>query len=168
VLAENPTDVEARLGEASVHASAGRTEEELRLFREVLRDRPDRLDVRAQLMAAEMDAGRWTEARSELQTMLRAAPEDPRLRFLHSVALDRTGAATEAARELGKARSLGLTFREETALCGHLGLPAPSPRAPPESRPAPLAPRPARGAIRSPSRPAVRRPGSKPAGRKRK
>jgi hypothetical protein len=171
VLAENPSDVEARLGEAGVHAAAGRTSEELAIYRAILADRPDRLDVRAQLMAAEVDAGRWPEALVEIGGMLASAPEDPRLRFLYSVALQRTGREREAPGELEQARALGLTFEHESALCRHLGLPEPPRRSTPSvSSAAPRTRRSVPPAPASKSRTrAPRRPAPKPhPARKRK
>jgi tetratricopeptide (TPR) repeat protein len=145
ILAEHPGEIEARLGEASVHAAAGRTTDEVRIYREVLEERPDRLDVRAQIIAAEVDAGRWPDARREIEKMLKSTPEDPRIRFLHAVAMRHTGAAANAAKEVDRARALGLSYEQETALCAHLGLPAPAPR--PAATPAPVRNRPTAAAI---------------------
>ena len=151
LLIERPGDVEAQLGEAAVHAAAGRVADELRVYRTVLADHPDRADIRIQLMAAEIDAGRWPEALREIASLLAATPEDPRLRFLHSAALEKTGAVSKGASELQRSRDLGLSESEEASLRGHLGLPdgpprkAPSP--PPRERPKARssAPAPSRG-----------------------
>ena len=130
VLAQHPEDPEARLGEAQVYALQGRSADETRIYRAILAERPERLDVRAQLIAAEVDGRRWPEARREIETLLKATPEDPRIRFLHSAALGATGQEAEGRREAERARALGLTFEQESALCAHVGLPPPAaPRA---------------------------------------
>ena len=59
--------------------------------------------------------------------MLRTMPEDPRLRFLRAVVLERVGEADLAKSERERARALGLPYDTERSLCEHLGLPAPPP-----------------------------------------
>jgi hypothetical protein len=104
-------------------------------------------------LAALVELGQWPSARGEIETMLARTPEDPQLRFLHAVALSKTGEAPSADDEREEARRLGLGYEREVALCEHLGLPPP-PR--PAVRPAPTVP-PGPAAELTPVRPAARR-----------
>ena len=141
VLASNPDDLEARLGAASVLGARGRTEEEVRAYRKILDAEPSHVEVRAHLVAALIAEGKWSDARHEIETMLTATPEDPQIRFLHAASLWKTGATSEGDAERGKARTLGLTWERERALCEHLGLPLPEPpSAAPSSTAAPAPP----------------------------
>jgi tetratricopeptide (TPR) repeat protein len=159
VLAVRPDDVEARLGKAAVLGAKAEPEKEVAVYRELLAEDEARTEVRAHLVAALVDLGNWPSAQREIEAMLTRTPEDAQLRFLHAVALEKTGAAPAAARERVEARSLGLSYEREVALCEHLGLAAPhrpvagAPGAPPAGgAPAPAPPRaPAR------AKPAARR-----------
>jgi tetratricopeptide (TPR) repeat protein len=185
VLALRPSDLDAWLGRAAVLGARAKPKEEIEVYRALLAEDDARVEVRAHLVAALIDLGDWTAARVEIEAMLVTTPEDPQLRFLHSVALTHTGEKESAARERDEARSLGLTHEREAALCLHLGLPAPpepavgeTPPTPPasrkRSRPTPKAKIAPRRTLRSPpvSRPPApkpRRGGSRPpAHRKRK
>jgi hypothetical protein len=168
-----PGNVDARIGRAAVLGATGHPEKEIAEYRRLLALAEDRTDLRAHLLAALLDAHAWTEAREEVEAMLRSMPEDPRLRFLHGVTLDRLGRPAEARDERDRSRALGLSYDSERALCEHLGLPAPPPRPSPETPvgeelPEPAAPRaskPARARTakrptRAPKRTAPARPKS--------
>jgi tetratricopeptide (TPR) repeat protein len=156
VLAARPEDVEARLGKAAVLGAKSQPKREVEVYRELLAEDEARTEVRAHLVAALVDLGDWPSARIEIEAMLSRTPEDPQLRFLHSVALTRTGRADLGGEEREEARRLGLPFDREVSLCEHLGLPAPEAPATPAGAPAarrPPAPRaaaqPARGSSKA-------------------
>jgi tetratricopeptide (TPR) repeat protein len=132
VLVLRPTDVEARLGRAAILGARAKPKEEVEIYRTLLAEDEARTEVRAHLVAALVDLGDWAAARVEIEAMLTRTPEDPSLRFLRAVALERTGRAPEARRERREARSLGLSYDREVALCKHLGLPPPPPPEPAE------------------------------------
>ncbi len=145
VLALDPKELDARLGKAAVLGAGGEVDREVAAYREILDEVPGRIEVRANLIAALIAQGRWPEARAEIETILEATPEDPSMRFLHSVALDRTGESSAAGAERDRARTLGLDAERERALCLHLGLPPPARVAPPPGHrlpPAPVPPAP--------------------------
>ena len=148
VLAVRPDDVEARLGKGAVLGARGRPKDEIAVYRKLLAEDAGRNEVHAHLLAALIDVGDWSGAKTEIDTLLAKTPEEPQLRFLHSVALTRTGERTKGDEERLESRQLGLSFEQETSLCKHLGLPPPEPPAPPEGV-APAA---------SPSTPEVRGP----------
>jgi tetratricopeptide (TPR) repeat protein len=125
ILAAHPQDLEARLGKAAVLGARSRPKEEVALYRQLLDEDEARSEVRAHLVAALVDLGDWSSARVEIEAMLSRTPEDPQLRFLHGVSLERTGATALGAADRDEARRLGLTYEREAALCQHLGLPAP-------------------------------------------
>jgi tetratricopeptide (TPR) repeat protein len=155
VLAARADDLEARLGQAAVLGARARPKDEIAIYRTLLDEDDARVEVRAHLVAALVDLGDWAAARIEIEAMLASRPEDPQLRFLHSVALDRTGEPTAADRERTEARALGLPFEREAALCQHLGLPTPAPLGgtvtpPKRSRARAVPARPRRRAARSP------------------
>lgn len=184
VLSGRPEDVDARMGKAAVFGARSRPKEEVEVYRALLEEDDARTEVRAHLVAALADLGDWAGARVEIEAMLSRTPEDPQLRFLHSVALARTGEPSLAEEEREEARRLGLPFEREAALCQHLGLPVPPrpavapveraapPLPPPPRRSAPATPaaRPAaRSRPRRPPRPrTARTPTRRPAARKRK
>ncbi|MGD0249915.1 MAG: tetratricopeptide repeat protein [Thermoplasmata archaeon] len=176
VLAIRPDDVEARMGKAAVLGSRSLPKEEVEVYRTLLAEDEARTEVRAHLLAALVDLGDWSGARVEIEAMLARTPEDPQLRFLHAAALARTGAKALGDEEREEARRLGLSHERETALCLHLGLPAPPPPVeaprvperpkpkpdqPPKSPPTPrarVAPaRRARPVPKAPTKPASRR-----------
>ncbi len=169
VLAAKADDLDARLGKAAVLGARAQPREEVALYRELLDEDEARTEVRAHLLAALVDLGEWRSALVEIDAMLLGTPEDPQLRFLKGVALEKTGDATRGAREREEARRLGLSFERESALCQHLGLPTPKPppsgSAPPALPPrAAAVPHPASGA---PEKAARARAGAKrPAPRK--
>jgi tetratricopeptide (TPR) repeat protein len=144
VLAVRPDDVEARLGKAAVLGAQAQPKREVEIYREMLSEDEARTEVRAHLVAALVDLGDWPSAQREIEAMLSHTPEDAQLRFLHSVALEKTGSGAAAERERTEARRLGLPFEREVALCEHLGLATPprSSRATPE--PATTAPAPSK------------------------
>ncbi|MCI4324535.1 MAG: hypothetical protein L3K00_01420 [Thermoplasmata archaeon] len=129
ILRASPGNVDARIGKATVLGATGKPEKEIEAFRALLAEKSARPEVRAHLLAALLDAHAWTEARAEVERMLEAMPDDPRLRFLHAATLERTATATEANRERERSRALGLPYESERALCEHLGLPVPAPPA---------------------------------------
>ena len=137
ILQNHPTDVEARLGIASVLGATGKTKEEIALYRRLLEEDSRRVDVRSYLVAAYVSLRDWTSARKEIEALLSHAPEDPNLRFLHSLALAQTDSNAEARRELDRARTLGITADRESALAHHLGVDPPTPPPPPASVNAP-------------------------------
>jgi tetratricopeptide (TPR) repeat protein len=164
-LAVDPANVDARIGRAAVLGATGRTQEEIRAYRELLQEDSRRLAVRAHLIAALIDTQAWREARQELESMLQATPDDPRLRLLHAATLTRTGEATGAGRERERARSLGLPYEAEKSLAARLGLdppPAP-PLPPPPPPPGPVVPRQAPARSDSEAGPEVPRPLPPPA-----
>ncbi|HYA57912.1 MAG TPA: tetratricopeptide repeat protein [Thermoplasmata archaeon] len=126
VLATRPDDLEARLGKAAVLGARARPKEEVEMYRALLAEDDARTEVRAHLLAALVDLGDWKGARVELEAMLSRTPEDPQLRFLHAIALERTGSSSLGNEEREEARRLGLTYEREAALCQHLGLPPPA------------------------------------------
>lgn len=128
-LATHPDDLDARLGKAAVLGARARPKEEIEMYRALLAEDDARVEVRAHLLAALVELGDWRAARVEVEAMLERTPEDPQLRFLHSVSLERTGEKGAAERERAEARTLGLSFERESSLCAHLGLPLP-PRPP--------------------------------------
>jgi len=128
ILASHPQDVDARLGKAAVLGARSRPKEEVALYRQLLEEDEARSEVRAHLVAALVDLGDWRSARVEIEAMLARTPEEPQLRFLHGVALERTGSASLGAADREEARRLGLTYEREAALCQQLGLsPPPKP-----------------------------------------
>ncbi len=127
VLADHPQDVDARLGKAAVLGARARPKEEVAVYRQLLEEDETRSEVRAHLVAALVDLGDWPSARIEIEAMLARTPEEPQLRFLHGVALERTGSAALGAADREEARRLGLPYEREVALCEQLGL-APPPR----------------------------------------
>ncbi|MFI5419143.1 MAG: tetratricopeptide repeat protein, partial [Candidatus Lutacidiplasmatales archaeon] len=133
VLEAHPGDVDAQMGNAAILGAAGHPEQELSVYRSLLGEAPERVDLRVQLIAGLIELGHWAEARDEITTMLLATPEEPRLRFLLSVALEKSGSPAAGRRELARARSLGLDFAQESTLCRQVGLPPPMPSAPPSS-----------------------------------
>ncbi|HTT73350.1 MAG TPA: tetratricopeptide repeat protein [Thermoplasmata archaeon] len=158
VLVLRPSDVEAKLGRASVLGARARPKDEIAIYRALLAEDEARTEVRAHLVAALVDLGDWASALVELDAMLRRTPEDPSLRFLRSVALERTGRGAEGRKERREARKLGLPYDREVALSKHLGIEPPPPPAPEEAV-APEAPaRPARRAPTRPARAAAKRP----------
>ncbi|MGC2035226.1 MAG: tetratricopeptide repeat protein [Thermoplasmata archaeon] len=128
VLSSHPTDVEAKLGRAAVLGAQGRALEEIAAYRSLLEEEPARTDVRAHLVAALVDLPDWMLAQAEIEKMLSATPEDPRLRFLYSVAIEKNGDPASAEQERDRARSLGLPIETERMLCERLGLPRPPQR----------------------------------------
>jgi Tetratricopeptide repeat len=135
ILTSHPQDIDARLGKAAVLGARSRPKEEVALYRQLLEEDSARSDVRAHLVAALVDLGDWRSARVEIEAMLARTPEDPQLRFLHGVALERTGSAALGAADRDEARRLGLPYEREAALCQHLGLPVPPRPAPTASAP---------------------------------
>lgn len=125
VLALHPDDLDARLGKAATLGARARPHDEIAVYRALLAEDQARLEVRAHLVAALIDLGDWRGARIELEALLERTPEDPQLRFLHGVALERTGSPREGLKERATARMLGLPYEREAALCQHLGLPIP-------------------------------------------
>ncbi len=169
ILATNPEDLGARLGEAAVFGARGRTDEEVRLYRNLLASEPTHLEIRAHLIAALIAENKWPEARDDIETMLESTPEDAQLRYLHAVALWKTGKQDAGDRERQKARDLGLVYDRERALCEHLGLPAPPPPTGPAPAPTPTAATPARTPRpKAPPRPAKTRATPTPKGAKRR
>lgn len=175
VLAAQPGDLEARLGRAAVRGASGDVDGEITDYRALLKEDRSRIAVRAHLIAALVAQARWPEASREISETLSATPEDPQMRFLHAVALEKIGRAREAAAEHARARALGLDPTRERALCEHLGLPppdlpleAPAPTPPPEGPNAPeLAETPPPRSVPQASRPrrASARPTPKPRAR---
>jgi tetratricopeptide (TPR) repeat protein len=182
VIALRPSDLDAWLGKAAVLGARSRPKEEIEVYRALLAEDDARVEVRAHLVAALVELGDWAAARVEVEAMLADRPEDPQLRFLHSVTLSHTGEKDAGVRERTEARALGLSFERESALCQHLGLPpppapaeagAPPPTAPSRARP-PRSGKPSRRA--GPARGATVRPAKarptgthrSPAHRKRK
>ena len=162
ILLVRPEDVEARLGKGAVLGARARPKEEIALYRKLLSEDEGRAEVRAHLLAALIDLNDWTGAKAEIEALLSKTPEEPQLRFLHSVALSRTGEKTKGEEERIEARRLGLSFDRESALSKQLGLPppvppttegAPSPSivpAAPRKRPPPRKARPAPARARPP------------------
>jgi tetratricopeptide (TPR) repeat protein len=125
VIAIRPADLDAWLGKAAVLGARARPKEEIEVYRALLAEDDARVEVRAHLVAALVELGDWEAARVEVEAMLSSTPEDPQLRFLHSVTLTHTGEKESGQKERDEARALGLTHERETALCLHLGLPPP-------------------------------------------
>jgi tetratricopeptide (TPR) repeat protein len=184
VISVRPADLDAWLGKAAVLGAREKPKEEIEVYRALLAEDDARVEVRAHLVAALVELGDWVAARVEVEAMLSATPEDPQLRFLHSVTLTRTGGKEAGERESEEARRLGLTYEREAALCLHLGLPppqapsisgdaAPVPRGTPRRRISPRPPTPRPPTTKPTSRHAVGTPKARstarrPANRKRK
>jgi tetratricopeptide (TPR) repeat protein len=178
VLSIRPEDVEARLGKAAVLGARARPKDEVAAYRKLLAEDDSRTEVRAHLLAALIDLGDWAGAKTEIEALLSKTPEEPQLRFLHSVALFRTGDKTKGQEERLESRRLGLTYEREVVLCQHLGLPPPEPPAPAETVPPPTpAPAGKKRALptkprrrptktlppaKAPARPAAQSPGASP------
>jgi tetratricopeptide (TPR) repeat protein len=158
-LAARPGDVDARLGKAAVLGARARPKDEIAVYRQLLAEDESRNEVRAHLLAALIDLGDWAGARAEIEALLAKTPEDPQMRFLHSIALSRTGEKPKGEEERFEARRLGLTYEREVALCKHLGIAPPEPPAPPES--AAMAPVPSPMPKARPARRKARRPTAK-------
>jgi tetratricopeptide (TPR) repeat protein len=151
VLEVSPDNLEARLGLAAAAGAAGKPAEEIAIYRALIEEDPSRTEVRAHLIAALVESARWSEATPVIETMLESTPEDARLRFLHGVALDKTGHESEGMKEIERSRRLGLEFETEQSLSLHLGLPVPTrppgvPKITVVGAPVPSARRPARRA----------------------
>jgi len=155
ILAVRPEDVDARLGKGAVLGARARPKDEVAVYRKLLAEDGTRNEVRAHLLAALIDLGDWTGARTEIEALLAKTPEEPQLRFLHSIALSRTGEKTKGEEERLEARRLGLAHDREVALCKHLGIPAPEPPAPAEGAEALV---PLTKPRKRPSRPTARLP----------
>jgi len=125
VLRHYPEDTDARLGKAAVLGATGDPKGEIKVYRELLEADARRVDIRTQLVAALIAVNDWKAARGEVERIMAAAPEDPQIRFLYSVTLEKTGSLEEGQRERTRARTLGLDPERERTLCSHLGLPAP-------------------------------------------
>jgi len=143
-LTIQPGGLDARLGLAAVQGAEGHVDKEIEAYEALLSEDAAQIAVRAHLIAALIAQGHWGRARDEIARMLREQPEDPQMRFLHSVALAKTGAVRESTLERDRARHLGLEPARERALCAHLGLPAPEiplvrTDIPPASEPLPVA-----------------------------
>lgn len=165
VLETSPDNLEARLGLAATAGASGKPAEEISIYHQLLEEDPGRIEVRAHLVAALVDGSRWSDVKPELEFMLEHSPEDARLRFLHGVALEKTGHETAGQQERERARGLGLEYEAERALCEQLRIPVPE-------RPAGLAPPPAAPRVVSPPprrrTPRKPRPSSKPSRRARR
>jgi tetratricopeptide (TPR) repeat protein len=122
---QEPDNLDARIGRAAALGARGRLEEEVATYRALLNEDPSRVAVAVQLVATLVDHHRWSEAKPEIERLLRRAPEDARLRYLHALALERTGDPGRALEARAAARRLGLTETAERGLLEHLGLPVP-------------------------------------------
>lgn len=131
VLKVRPDDVEARLGKAAVFNARQEPRREVEMYRHLLAENQARAEVRAHLVAALIDLKDWAGAQVEIEALLSSTPEQPQLRFLHSVALAHAGREDLASEEREEARRLGLTYEQESTLCQHLGLPPPPKPEPP-------------------------------------
>ena len=117
VLALDSGSVDARLGLAAAAAAAGDTTREVALYRALLLEQPGLTAARVGLVAALIHQEDWSEARRETETLLTPVPNDPRLRLLHALTIERSGGPEEAARaERDAARRQGLTEEMEQGL----------------------------------------------------
>ena len=144
VLAARPGDVEARLGKGAVLGARARPKEEVAIYRQLLSEDGSRSEERAHLLAALIDLNDWSGAKAEVEALLAKTPEEPQLRFLHSVALTRTGEKTKGEAERLESRRLGFPYEREVALSKQLGvappeLPATAEPSRPPGAPAPAA-----------------------------
>jgi tetratricopeptide (TPR) repeat protein len=137
VLRSRPDDVDARLGKAAVFGARSQPKQEVEMYRRLLEEDQARNEVRAHLLAALIELKDWPSARIEIEALLARTPEQPQLRFLHSVALRQAGKPDLADEEREEARRLGLSYDQESTLCQHLGLPPPPRPPPPPERVAP-------------------------------
>jgi hypothetical protein len=118
------------MGKAAVLGAKAQPKAEVAVYRQLLAEDTARTEVRAYLVAALVELADWPSARVEIEAMLSRTPEDAQLRFLHGVALLKTGEAPLAEEERQEARRLGLPHEREVALCERLGLPPPPAQAP--------------------------------------
>lgn len=174
VLSARPGDIDAWLGKGAVLGARARPKDEVEVYRKLLAEDDSRNEVRAHLLAALVDLGDWPGAKVQIEALLAKTPEEPQLRFLHAIALSRTGERPKGEEEREEARRLGLPYDREVALCKHLGIPAPEPPpaketvapTPPGSIPpkrvAHGKPRPSRRRRASPAKPIRSLPLSKP------
>jgi tetratricopeptide (TPR) repeat protein len=158
VLSTDPESLDARIGTAAVLGAEGHPDAEIHAYRTLLHEDPTRLSVRAHLIAALLEHHHWEAARAEIALMLETVPEDARLRFLHAIALERSGDARAAAAERDRARALGLPGPLEDQLSRQLGVEAPE-------RPEPVSPIPASVAAPPPPEPPAPAPASAAPGR---
>lgn len=122
VLSLDPGSLEARMGLASVAGNRGNPGQELASYRAILTERPDFTPARVGLVATLIDQRAWLPARREIEKLLELAPSDPRLRFLHALAMERTeGITQESSDERSRARELGLAPEEEAELARSFG-----------------------------------------------
>ncbi|HEV2449188.1 MAG TPA: hypothetical protein VGU43_02115, partial [Thermoplasmata archaeon] len=179
ILLIDRNNLDARIGLATAQGVGGDIAGEIASFRALLTEDPDRIAVRAHLVAALAAHHRWADLRTEVDLLLRRVPEDPRLRLLKALALEHSGEGVEATAEKERARRLGLRPDAERQIYHELGLLAPSIPAPPPAAETPPAPRAepaaapavpakapaARRSSRAPARPRKAAPRSKPARR---
>jgi tetratricopeptide (TPR) repeat protein len=121
----DPSNLDARIGEAAVQGALGHPDLEVRGLEALVREQPEDLALRTHLLAALLDHHHWEAARRELATMLERLPDDPRLRFLHAATFLKSGATKEGEAERDRARAIGLSIEDERQLSIHLGLPPP-------------------------------------------
>lgn len=126
----DPGSVEAQMGLAQVAGARGDTEREVALYRALTASHPMLTAPHAALFAALVGERAWPQARSEVETLLRIAPSDPRLHWLHAFVVERGGGPSELVRsEQARARELGLTDGEAAGLVRSL---AGNPEGPPK------------------------------------
>jgi tetratricopeptide (TPR) repeat protein len=122
VLALDPSSLEAQLGLASIAGARGNVEREVAMYRAILHDHPRLITARVALIAALVEEKAWPGACREIEALLKAAPSDARLHFLHAVAIERSGGEAEVATaERSEARRLGLTEGTEQELLRSFG-----------------------------------------------
>ncbi len=112
-LNENPTNLRAHLGLASIYRSRGDAVGELLALRESVRLRPADERARWRLLDALVRGHAWDAAALEAGQLVGTHPDDPSIALAHAVTLALAGREAEARGEAGRAaRSAG----QDTAL----------------------------------------------------
>jgi Tfp pilus assembly protein PilF len=106
IVAERPTDTEARLWLARLQLRLGRTAEAEAGFRSVLRDRPDDVDARIGLASVLTRIGRWEDALAILRDAEPQAGQNADLFGALARAYRRSGDDGRALEYFGRARVL--------------------------------------------------------------
>lgn len=115
-LGHAPGNEEARVGLARVTGVRGDPQGELDELKSLLKGEGPHDKVRAHLLAAMVEQGRWKEAVPHVEYFLEIAPQEPYFHALSSAFAERMGDKEGAARERRAADALGIKPEEWNAL----------------------------------------------------